>query len=254
MNCTLAAPGSARAICIGLNSMLRNLLPAPFIRARRSTARETASATFRMAIWNGSGARTVKSNCAVSALSWARSKRLFPEYPAVRRVLAQIREVQPGNPQLVAYVVAGASQPSIEALREHLASRLPAHAIPSAFVFLDAMPQLPNGKTDVRRLPAPDATPEAKSGPLAPRTPVEEVVAGIWVQVLQREHVGVRDDFFALGGHSLLAAKLVSRIALALGVELPLRSIFERPTVEGLAALIEQLARRSLRFADSADR
>ena len=162
------------------------------------------------------------------------------EHPAVRRALAQIREVQPGNPQLVAYIVSGTEQLTAEALREHLTSRLPAHAVPSAFVFLEAMSELPNGKIDVRRLPAPDAASEAKGGPVAPRTPVEEVVAGIWAQVLQRDLVDVRDDFFALGGHSLLAAKVVSRILPALGVELPLRAIFERPTVEGLAALIEQ--------------
>ena len=124
-------------------------------------------------------------------------------------------------------------------LREHLATRLPAHSIPSAFVFLESLPQLPNGKIDTRRLPSPDALPELKTGPLAPRTPVEEVIAGIWTEVLKCTRVGVRDDFFALGGHSLLAAKMVSRILQALQVELPLRAVFERPTVEGLAALIE---------------
>ncbi len=161
----------------------------------------------------------------------------------IKRCLVQIREEQPGNPRLVAYVVARAEQPAVETLREQLAKVLPAHAIPSAFVFLDAIPELPNGKVDVRRLPSPDASTEAKSGPLAPRTPVEEVVGGIWAQVLKLDRVGVRDDFFALGGHSLLAAKVVSRVLQTLGIELPLRSIFERPTVEGLSALIEQSRR-----------
>ena len=160
-------------------------------------------------------------------------------HPLIRRALVQIREVQPGNQQLVAYVIAGNDKPTVESLREHLAVRLPAYAIPSSFVFLDAMPELPNGKVDLRRLPAPDAASETKTGPLSPRTPAQEVVAGIWAQVLQRDRIGIRDDFFALGGHSLLAAKVISRIASALGVELPLRAIFERPTVEGLAALIE---------------
>lgn len=164
-------------------------------------------------------------------------------HSAVRRALAQIREDHPGNAQLVAYIVPRAEQsseqPAIEALREHLAAQLPSHAIPTAFVFLNAIPELPNGKVDVRRLPSPDATSGTKTGPIAPRTPVEEVVAGIWAQVLKRDRISVRDDFFALGGHSLLAAKVVARILQALGVELPLRSIFERPTVEGLAALID---------------
>jgi len=163
-------------------------------------------------------------------------------HPAIARAVVQIREDQPGNPQLVGYVVAASAQPEMDDLCRHLAARLPAHAIPSAFVFLPAIPQLPNGKIDVRRLPSPDAaleTTATKGGPTVPRTPVEEVIAGIWAQVLQRERVGVREDFFALGGHSLLAAKVVARILQTLGVELPLRSIFEWPTVEGLAALAE---------------
>ena len=162
------------------------------------------------------------------------------EHRGVRQCVVQVREDQPGNPLLVGYVIPLTEQPSISSLREHLVKRLPAHAIPSTFVFLTALPELPNGKVDTRRLPSPDALPEARSGPIAPRSPVEEVVAGIWAQVLKRDHIGIRDDFFALGGHSLLAAKVAARVLQALGVELPLRSIFERPTVEGLAALIER--------------
>jgi len=162
---------------------------------------------------------------------------------AVERSIVLLREDQPGNLRLVAYVVPRGEQPDPADLRERLAQRLPAHAIPSTFVFLDSIPQLANGKTDLRRLPSPDASNETKSGPVAPRTPVEEVVAGIWGQVLQRDDVGVTDDFFALGGHSLLAAKVAARVLQALGVELSLRSIFERPTVEGQAALIESARR-----------
>jgi amino acid adenylation domain-containing protein len=160
-------------------------------------------------------------------------------HDAVRRCFVQIREDQPGNPQLVAYIVSRAAEPAPEDLRQYLAQRLPAHAVPSAFVFLESLPELPNGKINARRLPSPAASTEVKSGPLSPRTPVEEVIAGIWAQVLQREHINVREDFFSLGGHSLLAAKVVARIAQSFGIELSLRSIFERPTVEGLAALIE---------------
>ena len=158
---------------------------------------------------------------------------------AVLRSVVQLRETQSAGPQLIAYVVPRqGSELSFDALREHLAVRLPAHAVPAAFVVLEAIPELANGKVDVRRLPAPDASTQSKPN-VAPRSPVEEVIAGIWAQVLQREQIGVREDFFALGGHSLLAAKVASRILHTLGVELPLRSIFERPTVEGLAALIE---------------
>jgi amino acid adenylation domain-containing protein len=162
------------------------------------------------------------------------------EHAGIARSVVQIREDQPGNPQLVAYIVPRVELPSADELREHLAKRLPAHAVPSVFVSLSAVPQLSNGKVDVRHLPSPDAATETKTGPVAPRSPVEEVVAGIWAHVLKRDRVAVRDDFFALGGHSLLAAKVIGRVVQTLGVELPLRSIFERPTVEGLAALIEQ--------------
>jgi surfactin family lipopeptide synthetase A len=157
----------------------------------------------------------------------------------VFRSVVQVCETSSGM-QLVAYVVPRpTAEISPEILREYLATRLPAHAIPAAFVTLEAIPELPNGKVDTRRLPAPDAAMPGKAASVAPRSPVEEVIAGIWAQVLQREDIGVREDFFALGGHSLLAAKVVSRILQTLGVELPLRAIFERPTVEGLSALIE---------------
>ena len=162
------------------------------------------------------------------------------EHQGIRQSVVQIREDQPGNARLVAHVVCRGERPAQEALRAHLAKRLPAHAIPSAFVFLDSIPQLPNGKVDTRRLPSPDAAREIKAGPLSPRTPVEEVVAGIFAEVLKVPRVAVQQDFFALGGHSLLAAKVVSRIGQALEIELPLRAVFERPTVEGLAALIEK--------------
>jgi amino acid adenylation domain-containing protein len=166
------------------------------------------------------------------------------EQADIRQCVVQLREDRRHQDdqeisRLVAYIVPRGEQPGIEALREKLAQRLPAHAIPSAFVFLESIPQLPNGKVDSRRLPSPDAA-EEKTGPIAPRSPVEEVLGGIWAQVLKLDSVGVRDDFFALGGHSLLAAKVVSRILQTLGVELPLRAIFERPTIERLAALIER--------------
>jgi amino acid adenylation domain-containing protein len=160
--------------------------------------------------------------------------------PRVLRSVVQVRETQTGGQQLVAYIVPQAGvQLSAETWREHLTGRLPAHAVPAAFVLLEAIPELPNGKVDVRRLPPPDGAGQGKAAKISPRSPVEEVIAGIWAQVLQRDHIAIRENFFALGGHSLLAAKVVSRIFQVLGVELPLRSIFERPTVEGLAALIE---------------
>jgi len=124
-------------------------------------------------------------------------------------------------------------------LRRYVQERLPEYMVPSAFVLLEEMPLTPNGKIDRRALPAPDRTrPELEAEYVAPRSAVEEVVSSIWSEVLDVEQVGVYDNFFELGGHSLKATQVVSRVREALQVELPLRSLFEEPTVAGLAVRI----------------
>jgi len=155
------------------------------------------------------------------------------EHPAVTEAVVAV--VPPGR--LVAWVVGAAPA---EALREHLRERLPAYMVPAAFVLLDALPLTPNGKLDRKALPEPAA--EAGDESAAPRTPLEEQVAGIFAEVLGRERVGLREDFFALGGHSLLATRVVSRVRSVFGVELPVRVVFEAPTVESLAAWLERAA------------
>ena len=116
--------------------------------------------------------------------------------------------------------------------------------IPASFVLLDALPLTPNGKVDRRALPAPDeARPEQAGDFVAPSTPIEELLSRLWAEVLGVESVGMRDDFFALGGHSLLATRLVSRVRESFGVELPVRSLFEAPTVRDLAGHVEAALR-----------
>ncbi|MEW5930501.1 MAG: amino acid adenylation domain-containing protein, partial [Gemmatimonadota bacterium] len=161
-------------------------------------------------------------------------------HPGVREALVHAREDAGGERRLVGYVVPrpGAA-PSPAELRAHLASALPEHMVPGAFVLLDAFPRTPSGKADRRALPAPDAA--AGGGFEAPRTPVQEVLAAAWAEVLGVERVGLADDFFALGGHSLLAARVVSRVRDALGVELPLPALFEARTVAALARRVEAL-------------
>ncbi len=128
------------------------------------------------------------------------------------------------------------------ALRAHLAERLPEYMVPAAFVFMDAFPVNPNGKLDRKALPAPDFT-AVDERYVAPRTPVEEVLAGIWAETLGVERVGVDDPFFDLGGHSLLATRAVSRVRELFGVELPLRALFEGPTVAEMAGCVEEMRR-----------
>jgi len=143
---------------------------------------------------------------------------------------------------LVAYIVAnpGATL-EVRGLVSFLKQELPDYMVPSAFVFLDVLPLTPNGKVDRRALPEPNpARPNLGDGYVAPRNAVEEVLAGIWVEALKLERVGIHDNFFDLGGHSLLATRLVSRVREVLQVDLALRTLFEKPTVAELTATILQ--------------
>ncbi len=160
-------------------------------------------------------------------------------HPAVREAVVLVREDTPGDRRLVAYVVP-ATTPAPPNLAEQLqlrcASQLPGYMVPSALEPLDTLPLTPSGKTDRRALPAPQNTHSAsQTAHVPPRNPVEAVIAGIWQQVLNVEHVGVHDRFFALGGHSLLATQVAARLRAAFSTDVPLRAIFEAPTVAGLA-------------------
>ncbi|HEV2150064.1 MAG TPA: amino acid adenylation domain-containing protein [Longimicrobiaceae bacterium] len=161
--------------------------------------------------------------------------------PGVRECVVAVREEAPGGARLVAYVV---GEVDAEALRGELHRGLPEYMVPAAFVALDHLPLTPNGKLDVKALPAPDFA--AGGHHVAPRTPTEEVLAGIWAEVLRLERVGVGENFFELGGHSLLAMRVVSRVREVFGIELPVRALFEGPTVAELAGRVEALRRAEL--------
>jgi acyl carrier protein len=153
---------------------------------------------------------------------------------SVRECAVVVREDAPGEKRLVAYVV---GEVDAEALRAHLLRSLPEHMAPSALVVLERLPLNPNGKLDRRALPAPEYA-AGEEGYVAPRTPTEEVLAEIWAEVLHLDRVGVHDSFFRLGGHSLLVIRVGSLIQEIFGIELPLRVVFEAPTISALATLL----------------
>ena len=147
--------------------------------------------------------------------------------------------------RLAAYV---AGEVEVAELRAYLRGRLPDYMEPAAIVVMDQLPQTPNGKLDRAALPAPE--PAVAGRYVAPRTPVEEVLAEIWAEVLRLERVGVTHSFFELGGHSLLVIRVVSHIREIFGVELPLHTLFDAPTVAGMAELLTT----DERYAEAANR
>ncbi|MFG3319034.1 amino acid adenylation domain-containing protein [Streptomyces sp. NPDC048171] len=161
--------------------------------------------------------------------------------PGVRQAAVVLREDQPGDQRLVAYVVPDGDRWDEAAVHAGLARALPDFMMPSAFVTLDALPLSPNGKLDRAALPAP--TYIGRTAGRAPRTPREEILCDLYAEVLALPSVGVDDDFFGLGGHSLLATRLVSRIRTTLGAELSIRQFFEAPTPAALAGTLDHAGR-----------
>jgi len=167
---------------------------------------------------------------------------ILTQHPRVREAVVIAREDQPGDKRLVAYVVGSPSSEDVtpNALRDFLVKLLPDYMVSNAFVILDAMPLTPNGKVNHRALPIPDTATFCLGATFVePRNSVEQEVAEIWLQVLGIDKVGIYDNFFQLGGHSLLATQVISRIRKTFEVELPLRCLFESPTVAGLAEGIQ---------------
>ncbi|MEU0743780.1 amino acid adenylation domain-containing protein [Streptomyces sp. NPDC006134] len=156
-------------------------------------------------------------------------------HPDVTAAVVTVHEPGPQDKRLVAHLVAGDARPGlVDAVREHVAATLPQHMVPSAFAVLDALPLTAQGKVDRKALPVPESAGRSAGG-RAPRTPAEEIIAGLFAEILGVEHVGVDEDFFAAGGHSLLATRVAGRARALLGIDLPIRALFEARTVAGLA-------------------
>ncbi len=162
------------------------------------------------------------------------------QHPQVQDAVVIADNEIPANARLVAYVVPTA-EPALSraVLREFLETKLPAYMVPVAFVEIAGLPLQPNGKVHRAALPKPQWNVEEESS-AAPRTPLEELLAGLWSELLRAERVGIHDNFFALGGHSLLASRAISRVQEKFRVELPLQTLFEQPTVAGFAKMVEE--------------
>jgi amino acid adenylation domain-containing protein len=242
--------GASGELYLGGVGLARGYLNAPDLTAER----------FVPCPWSGDGARLYRTGDVVRRGSDAsleylgrsddqvkiRGFRIEPgEVEVALRAVPGVREAAvaaaagpDGAPELAAYVVGDAAEVEV---REHLARRLPAYLHPAAILRLAALPLTPNGKVDRARLPAPswDARPGGAAG-TPPRTAVERALAEIWSEVMTVEQPGVDDDFFASGGQSLLAMQIVARARERFGIRLPLRTIFERPTIRALANEVER--------------
>ncbi|MBD1944543.1 amino acid adenylation domain-containing protein, partial [Coleofasciculus sp. FACHB-712] len=167
---------------------------------------------------------------------------VISQHPGIAQTAVIAREDQLGNKYLVGYLVSHSEpKPTVKELRSFVQTKLPEYAIPSAFVFLDAIPLTPNGKIDRRALPAPNIEETVSTNFVSPRNLTEEILVNIWSELLG-VRVGIYDNFFELGGHSLLATQIISRIRQAFELDLPLRSLFEKPTVAELAENLDREA------------
>jgi aspartate racemase len=163
-------------------------------------------------------------------------------HPAVRETMVTAWDASPGDKRFAAYVVPEQrSSPTPGELQSFLGDKLPYYMVPSSFIFLDRLPLSANGKLDRGALPSPEGNGAALEDTfVAPRSPIEEALTGIWTELLRLERVGVNDNFFRLGGHSLLAVRLFAEIEKRFKKRLPLSSLFERPTIQNLASMLSQ--------------
>ncbi|HEU0055422.1 MAG TPA: amino acid adenylation domain-containing protein, partial [Longimicrobium sp.] len=250
--------GAAGEICIGGAGVARGYLDRPAATAERFVAdpfsREPGARMYRtgdVGRWRADG--TLEFLGRGDGQVKVRGYRIetgeiesrLTELAGVRAAVVAAREDAGGEKRLVAYVV-GDETAGADALRSHLAASLPGFMVPAAFVRLEEFPLTPNGKVDRKALPAPEGDAYAARAYEPPSGVVEEILAGIWAEVLGVERVGRRDQFFDLGGHSLLAVRVISRVRQALGVTVSLGDLFTRPVLGDFARELETAARAEL--------
>ena len=250
----LAPLGVAGELCIGGSLIARGYLNRPDLTAERfipdrfsdqpgARLYKTGDLTRYLADGNIEFLGRIDQQVKVRGfrIELGEVEAVLDQHTAVRECIVKAREDNPGDKRLVAYVAAAEGETiTANELRGFMKERLPDYMVPAAFVLLEALPLTRNGKIDHGQLPPPDWTgSELAESYTVPRTPVEEILTGIWSKVLGVERISIHDKFFELGGHSLLATQVISRLRKVLRIEMPLRSLFEHPTIAALAEKIE---------------
>ncbi|MGA3978868.1 amino acid adenylation domain-containing protein, partial [Ralstonia nicotianae] len=259
--------GAAGELCIGGPGVARGYLNRPGLTAERFVADPLGPPGARLyrsgdlGRWRHDG--TLEFLGRIDEQVKIRGFRIEPgevqavleQHPEVAQATVIAREDQPGNRQLVGYVVAAEhTQPEPAALRRYLAEHLPDYMVPAAVVMLEALPLTPNGKIDRKALPAPEAGADASQAYEAPQGEAETELARIWGEILKRDRIGRTDQFFELGGHSLLAVRTVTAMRQAFGVDVAVRDLFAWPVLKDLAAHLRQAARADLPAISAAER
>ncbi|OLE00768.1 MAG: hypothetical protein AUI36_44295 [Cyanobacteria bacterium 13_1_40CM_2_61_4] len=252
--------GVAGELCIGGTNLARGYLNQPELTAEKFVANPFSDEAAARIYRTGDAARfTVDGNIEFLGridnqikirgyrIELGEIEATLAAHAAVREAVVAVQE-DAGNRRLLGYVVPSTQEFGELAteLRRFLKTKLPDYMALSDFVFLEALPLTPSGKVNRRALPAPDLSAIAqRQSHVPPRTDVERQLAEIWSAVLKRDRIGIDDNFFELGGHSLLATQLISRVCSAFNLELPLRYLFEFPTVAGLATAVTAFAKGS---------
>ncbi len=254
-NLELVPPGVVGEICIAGEGLARGYLNQPGLTQQKFIRNPHSNAPAARLYRTGDLARQRPDNGLLEfagrldhqvkirgfRVELGEIEAVLGRHPEVRQCAITIHEPSPGDKRIVAYFTSATEPgPELAQLRSHIARELPEYMVPAAFISLKQFAFTPTGKIDRKALPAPEfSNPVEPATDDAPRTVTEEILAGIWCDVLRLPRAGIHDNFFELGGHSLLVTQVLARVQQAFEIELPLRLAFEAPTIAGLSVHIE---------------